>query len=91
MAQFEVRYGLGGGFGGYGDWEPCFSCKNIEEALEFARECAVQEYESYGGMHGLITEEEIAEENPDWDDEAIMDAVREDMESWIMYDAREVE
>jgi len=88
--MFQICYGLGGSMGGYGEWENCISCKTMEEAEQFAYDCAVQEYECYGNMYDLETQETIAEANPDWNDDEIMDAWYEEVNSWIVYKAREI-
>lgn len=90
MKTFEICYGLGGGFGGCGDWQE-FDAENVEDAETEAYEAACETYYSYGGMHGLANREELAEEEPDWDDVDIEDEINEDMESWIDYEAREKE
>lgn len=91
MKSFEMRYGLGGGFGGIDDneWVPCFSLK-LEEAIEEAYEAAVEEYHSYDGLHGLDTYDSIKEKNPDWDDDEIYQELNEIIENWIDYEVREV-
>jgi hypothetical protein len=84
---FEIRYGLGGGFGGMGDWEDAYA-KTLEEAELEAYERACELYESYEGMYGLRTAEEIMEEDDCSEDEAIM-TYEEERESWLDYDVRE--
>lgn len=88
--MFEIRYGLGGGFGGAGDWEPCEGVDTLDEAVDCAYEQACQEYDSYEGMHGLGSFDEIQEENPDWDEEEVEEQWRENREGWLDYEAREV-
>jgi hypothetical protein len=42
---------------------------SLESATEYARELAKQEYESYEGLHGVLTEEECDEEGIDYEEE----------------------
>jgi hypothetical protein len=80
MQTFWIRYGLGG----CGDWEEV-DCATEDAAWELARENAIQSYESYAGLHGLRTEEEIMEEeNCDADEAA--DIYGEEVESWLEYE-----
>lgn len=92
MAYFELWTGLNGGFGG-AEYNGTYEFKNEEEALEAAyREC-VDEYESYGGYHGLTSLDEIYENMEDFNcenDEDCLEAYTEIMESWFNYYVREV-
>lgn len=90
MKKFEIRYGLGGGFGGCGDWEES-NAKNEEDAYAHAHEMAIEEYEMYEGMHGLENTCTIAEENPDWDEDEVWDEYVECRESWLNYEIKEIE
>lgn len=85
--MYQYRYGLEGGFGGCGDWEDS-GAVSLEEALQDARTLAIDMYESFEGSHGLANLEELMEEGMSI--EAAEEEIREDMESWICYDAREV-
>lgn len=87
--KFEIRYGLGGGFGGCEnkDWEP-IEADSLEEAENEAYEQACQEYEMYEGMHGLRSAYQIMEEDGLDEDEA-EEEWREERESWLDYEARE--
>jgi hypothetical protein len=89
MAKYQIRYGLGGGFGGAGDWEDC-DAKTMEEAEEWAYQEACEMYESYDGMYGIQSWEDIKKDNPDWDEEDIEMEWIEQRESWLDYEAREV-
>lgn len=89
MPIFEIKYGLGGGFGGMGNWEKV-SAKDIDEAYRIAYEAACEEYESYDGLHGLMSIDDIKATHPDWDDDEIEDEWQEQRDSWIEYTAREV-
>ena len=74
-------------------------CKNADEALDYAYELAVEEYESYAGLHGIPSWEELEQEVRDmysaeidageYDEDDIeymtQDAWNEEVESWIQY------
>lgn len=95
LQEYQIYAGLSGGFNGP------FYCGthnfiNAQEAENYARLLAIEEYESYGGHHGLYTWEsmrqEIADEEYDGDIEAVdpdqvSDALLEDIEGWIVYEA----
>jgi hypothetical protein len=89
MKKYEIKYGLGGGFGGCGDWE-VIEADSLEEAETMAYEKALEEYDSYAGSQGILSEEEIAEENPEWGTDEVFQAYREEAESWIEYEAQPV-
>ena len=89
--MWQVKYALGGGFGGTRncDWEDT-DCKNEDEAVYYAYEMACQEYESYGGMHGLFNEKDALEDDPDLTSNDLEEMWREDKENWIVYEVRNV-
>lgn len=66
---------------------------NDQDANHFAYMCAMEEYESYGGMHGYTDRDAIYEDpesygvNPESDtfDEDVEFAFRDEMESWCEY------
>ena len=87
--MWQVKYGLGGGFGGCGEWEDT-DCKTRKEAEDLAYELARGEYFNYSGLHGLFNEEEALEEDPDLTEEDLNDMMEEDIERWIEYKVREV-
>jgi hypothetical protein len=95
MAKFKIYYGLGGGFGGE-KFSHIEECKTRAEAEDIAYELAVEEYESYGGHHGLVSEDEIRE-NPeefglDLEEATIEDywnTYMEEVNSWISYHVEE--
>ena len=84
--KFKIRYGLGGGFGGAGEWEE-IEAPNLEYAEREAEQCAREVYESYEGLHGLRTTEEIIDEEDCSDTEA-QEIYEEELESWIVYEAK---
>lgn len=86
---YNIYAGLGGGFGGANlECSEYFSSQ--EEADDYAYACAVEEYESYEGLHGILGWAEVAEENdldPEIDEDEIDVIYREEIESWIDYRA----
>ena len=74
MPKFKIYAGLSGGFGGAHFCE-VYECGSQAEAETYAREVAIEEYESYGGYHGLYTwdsmRQEIADDEYDGDIEAV--------------------
>lgn len=88
--KFKIRYALSGGFGGVEnvDWEE-IEADNLEDAENQAYQSAIEEYESYEGMHGLRTTEEIMEEDKVSEDEAY-EIYKEEREGWLDYEAKEI-
>lgn len=89
MPKFWIRFGLGGGFGGCGDWEE-IEASDIEAASDIAYLGAREIYESYMGVHGIRDIDEIMEEEGCSEVEA-EEFVNEDFESWADYQATDVE
>lgn len=89
--MFRIRYALGGGFGGVknAEWEDCPEAENMAQAEQFAYEMACQEYENYDGLHGLRTVHMIMEEDGLSKEEA-GEQWKEERESWLDYEARQV-
>lgn len=90
--RFKIYAGLGGGFGGAnylytGDYD------SAKEALEDAYRCAVEEYQSYEGMHGILSwadckealQDDFTEDDIDEDEEMVNDYYTEEIEGWIDY------
>lgn len=95
MAKYNLYAGLGGGFGGY-QYHCTEDFDTKEDAESAARQLAIEEYQSYEGYHGILCEDEIAEDyceengiefdelsNEDW--EEIESMYIEEVESWISY------
>ena len=66
-------------------------CKSVEDGSAFAREYAIEEYDSYSGMYGVTDRGDIYD-NPedfgldeDWDEEDVDDVLNEEINSWIDY------
>jgi hypothetical protein len=90
MKKFKVFYGLGGGFGGATEDDEIYEFANKDEAIEFAREKACEEYDDHAGLHGLRSIEEIMEEEGLDEDEAIAE-YKEERESWLDYEVEEIQ
>ena len=85
MPKYEIFAGLSGSFGG-AQHQGTYRFDNEDAALEYAYQAAVTEYESYGGLHGLMNKEMYLEDNPDDPNlECYEEVVEEDMQSWIEY------
>ena len=93
MPKFKIYAGLSGGFGG-ARYCGVYECADRDEAETYAREQAVEEYESYGGYHGLYTwdymRQEIADNEYDGDIEQVdpedVDMrLMEEVEGWLTY------
>lgn len=98
MPKYRLYAGMGGSFGGAHFCETV-EAHNKEEAEKMAYDLAVEEYESYGGYHGLYTwdsmREELANEYYDGDVEAVPEedvdlAYTEEIEGWISWYVKEV-
>lgn len=88
--MYNIYAGLGGGFGG-ANYIGTIDCKSLEDACALAREYAIEEYDSYSGMYGIVDRGDIYN-NPedfgldeDWDEEDVDDVLNEEINSWIDY------
>lgn len=86
MKQYKIWGALGGGFGGVEmlDDDDCeiVNVKNENEAINLAERKAREEYESYEGMHGVRSTDEIMEED-EVDYETALEIYNDEVESWI--------
>ena len=85
---YQIKYGLGGGFGGCKnkEWEDT-DATTEEVAVNKAYGLACEEYDSYGGRHGLRTIDSIMED--DGVDEAEAEWILQDeYDSWVDYEVR---
>lgn len=85
--KFAIFAGLGGGFNSVSFAEMFEGSK--EEAEVRARQCAIEEYESYEGLHGLRDIEMIMEEDEVSEEEA-EEIYNEEVESWIDFNVKEI-
>lgn len=96
MAKFKLFAGMGGSFGGA---QSCgvYEYDNLQQAEEAAYELAVEEYQSYEGLHGIPSYEDVRNEyietygDEDPDEDLIQEYYEEEMSNWIVYYAEEVE
>ena len=95
MAQYNIYAGLGGSFGG-ATYQYTSEFEDLNEALDEAYTKAVEIYDSYEGLHGLLTYDNALEEaknqiNEDPDSEGLDleefadEIYNEYVESWIDY------
>jgi hypothetical protein len=90
MARYDIYAGLGGGFGGatlVGTEEHDTKDEAILSAYSHAREA----YESYEGLYGLRTLEQIMKEDGIDDPQDAFGIYTEEVESWIDYYVKEEE
>ena len=98
MAKYRIYAGLNGGFGGM-VYQGTREFASDQEAEWRAYDIAWEEYESYGGNHGLLDRDAVYDDllesemiDPHSQSEAeidqiVDDAYREQVESWIRYKA----
>lgn len=87
MKQYNLYAGLSGGFGD-ASYQGTGWFDSEEEATQEAYYMAISEFESYEGLHGLRTMEDIAdEENLDIDSdyEEIQEIYIQERDSWLDY------
>ena len=87
--KFLIRCGMGGGFGGPGEWEE-IEAENIEDAEKQAESLAREKYEYYEGLHGIRDVNDIMGEELVDEDEA-NHIYEEEIETWIVYEAKPAE
>ena len=56
---YNIYAGLGGSFGD-AEYKGTIDCKTFDDATQIAYELAIEEYESYAGMKGLKSYDEVA-------------------------------
>jgi hypothetical protein len=78
--KYKITYGVGGGYNDINS--EIVECASIEEASQWAYDCAVDVFESYGIFDYSEYENE--------DDEYINEAYFQDVDSWCHYSAEEV-
>lgn len=91
--EFNIYAGLGGGFGG-AEYCSTILAEDIDEASNYAYECARSEYELYEGNKGIKSWDDVAFDlgfNPDTTDmteeeeEEVSETYNEEVEGWICY------
>lgn len=88
--MYNIYAGMGGSFGG-ANYIGTVDCGSAEEAYSLAREYAMEEYDSYSGMGGVVDRGDIYDcpedfgLEDDWDEEDVDRVLEEEMDSWIDY------
>lgn len=82
---YIIGFGLGGGFGGIDKYQVVHAVSQAEAERE-AFNLACEEYDSYDGMYGLRTVEEIMEED-ELNREDAVNSWRDERDSWLDYSA----
>lgn len=90
---YKITFGCG-----CGENEDFITAENYDNAMHYAYESAVEDYQSYEGYHGIPDACDIAEEMFEKDFDSLSDeehdAVYEEylqtIESWIDYSAEEI-
>ena len=91
MNYYIIKFGMGGGFNSY--VHEVIKAANQKEADDIAYEAACEDYENYAGMHGVSSQEEIAEEHGlsfdiEEDVNIIEEIYNEEREGWIIHWAK---
>ena len=100
MAMYKLYAGLNGGFGG-ATYHTTKEFDTFAEAEQEAYRLAVEEYESYEGMHGILSRADVEEDYCDDLDlsidklkaahmQDIDELYQEEIESWITYYVKEI-
>ena len=93
MQEFNVYAGLGGSFGG-ANYHSTILAKNINEATNYAYECARDEYEMYEGERGIKSWYDVALEMgfdsdvadmSEAEEEEVSEVYNNEVEDWICY------
>lgn len=96
MKKYNIYAGLGSGFGGARLVAEAEEFENRAAAENYAYECALEEYQSYEGCHGLVSYGDIWESPEDYGleegytEEDVEEIYQEEVESWITYYIEEV-
>lgn len=83
IGRWKIYSGLGGGFGGAHYIRTFTGTK--EQAEKEAYYAAIEEYDSYEGLHGLRTVEDIMEEDGIEDYDEAQQVYNDERESWLDY------
>lgn len=85
IGKWKIYAGLGGGFGGSHYIRTVTGTK--AQAEKEAWLAAIEEYESYEGLHGLRTVDEIMDED-EVDEEEAQEIYNEEREGWLDYEVK---
>ena len=83
IGRWKIYSGLGGGFGGAHYIRTFTGTK--EQAEKEAYYAAIEEYDSYEGLHGLRTVDDIMEEDGIEDYDEAQQVYNDERESWLDY------
>jgi hypothetical protein len=83
-------YKLKGGVWDSEEFEDVTAAKDYDTAMHEAWLMACEAYDSYSGLHGIMSEEDYIEEGDAETDEEAWELYREDRESQIEYEAVEI-
>lgn len=84
--KFIIHYGCG-----CGENEEIVEANSLKDAEKYAYECAIVDYESYEGLHGIMDIDDICEEYgiEDRNSDEALNAYQEERESQLDYAAIE--
>lgn len=90
---YKITYGCG-----CGDNEDFITAENYDNAVHYAYESAIEDYNTYEGYHGIPNLNGIADEmfNREYEElsedekEAVEEEYEQTVESWINYSAEEI-
>ena len=102
MLKYFIYAGMGGRMGGRFPnliSESPIEFDSYDEAVEYAYQCAVEDYVSYEGNNGILSEadcrkqmiEEGYDKTDSFFDDDVRDRYQEEIESWINYYIEEEE
>jgi hypothetical protein len=83
-------YKISGGCFNIDESEDVIAAKDYDTAIHEAYLMACESYDSYAGLHGIMSEEEYIEEGEAENYEEAWELYREDRESNIEYEAVEI-
>ena len=87
MQKFNIYAGLGGSFGG-AEYQGTGDFRSLADAEQYAYELAVEEYEFYEGLHGILSWHDVADANGlDYisGSNEIDELYNQEIEDWIEY------
>jgi hypothetical protein len=95
MTLYNLYAGMSGGFGG-ANFERQEEFESQEEAYNAAYEAAVEDYQSYEGYYGILSQNEIQKEHleeygEEPSDEELQELYADAIEGWIEYWAVEAD
>lgn len=89
MKKFKITWGLGGGMKAGTEDEDTVEYETEQQATDDAWQRACETYESYAGMYGLRSVEQIMEEDESSEEDALQ-TFEDERESWLCYGAEEI-